>query len=105
MGKRKLRIILRIGPWGFSDGQPIDCIFTNRKSYVPRSVNDIPLLEVTRAEGQALQFVLEDSDLSTRFAEAIKNGKFLELAQNWKKGRFEMHYVPHGKRVAFEDIK
>lgn len=72
MAKRKLRIVLLIHPWGFHGGSPISVYFTDRKEDLGR---------YTRGEGQALRFVLEDADLSSRFAEAIERGLFLEDAK------------------------
>lgn len=71
MAKRKLRIVLRIGPWGFHGGSPVSVYFTDRKE---------DLCQYTRGEGQALRFVLEDADMSPQFAEAIDRGLFLEDA-------------------------
>ena len=81
--KRKLRIILYGGPWGFMSGKfPLDVYFTDRKRDLSR---------IARHEGNALSFVLEDRDLSIRFAEALTNGQFLEDAQ---KGRWELRFIP-----------
>lgn len=103
--KKRLRLILHIEPWGFSKGQTIGCKFTDRKSYVPCTQADPPLYALTRGEGQALQFVLEDTDLSCGFAKALDNGEFLEFAKDWERGEFQMHYVPKGKRVVLVDEK
>lgn len=103
MSKRKLRLIIYIEPWGFSKGQAIRVIFNNKKSYVPNDSH--PLCYLTRGEGQALQFVLEDSDTSCNFAEALRRGNFLEHVQNKELGRFEMRYVPSGKRLELVDEK
>lgn len=70
MAKRKLRIVLRIGPWGFHGGSPISVRFTDQKE---------DLCRYTRGEGTALQFVLEDADMSSRFAEAIDRGLIDEV--------------------------
>ena len=76
MPRRKLRIILRIGPCDFRRF-PIRVKFTDRKEN---------MLEHTRGEGQALSFVLEDGDFSPNFHDALKSGEVLEVfkAENWE---------------------
>jgi len=75
--KRKLRIVLRIGPLGLKNELwPPEVKFVDRPQYLPA---------VTRGEGQALQFVLEDSDCSGPFYEALQNlgdGELLAFLQS-----------------------
>ena len=81
--KRKLRLILYGGPWGFmSGGFPLDAWFTDRKEN---------LANVARGEGNAFRFVLEDTDLSVPCADALNDGRFLTDAQN---GRWELRFIP-----------
>ena len=98
MAKRKLRLIMYIHPWGFSDGDPIKVIFTDKKTY-----GEVGLYELTKGEGNALQFVAEDYDTSTNMYDALRTGKFLEDMQNPELGQMTMVYVPKGKRLELVD--
>ena len=87
--KRKLRIILYGGPWGFLSGKfPMDVYFTDRKKDLSR---------YARNEGNALSFVLEDTDLSFSFARALDSGQFLKDVQ---KGSWELRFIPDSKEVS-----
>ena len=91
----KLRIILAIPPYGFTKGQEISVNFTDKKT------NN--LYRYTGGEGQALQFVLEEADLSTNFAKALRDGRFLETANDFKFGHFELRFVPTNKSIKLVD--
>lgn len=81
--KRKLRIILYGGPWGFMAGKfPLDVWFTDRK----RDASS-----VAGGEGNAFCFVLEDMDVTVHLAEALRDGRFLRDVQ---KGRWELRFIP-----------
>lgn len=91
----KTRVILHIPPWGFTDGQRIDVEFIQKKS------NN--LYARTRGEGQALQFVIENMDMSTNFHKAWHDGTFIKHVTNYKLGHFELRWVPEGKSLKIVD--
>lgn len=63
--KRKLRIVLHIGPLGLQSE-----LLPAKVQFVDRPQN---LAAVTRGEGQALQFVLEDWDCNQAWADGLQN--------------------------------
>ena len=77
MARRKLRLIIHIGPIGFDEIDPPRMYFTDKK--------EDPYI-FTRGEGQAMRFVLEDGDYSPNFYEALADGQLLEFLQSkwWK---------------------
>ena len=65
--KRKLRIVMHIGPTGLDD---TELFWTDKKEDL--------LGKYTRGEGQALQFVLENYDCSPNFFSALQDGTLLK---------------------------
>lgn len=88
VAEKELRIVLYIGPWGFLSGKHAIAVHFR---------DDMPdLRNLARGEGNALSFVLEDTDLSTNFAKALEDGRFLKCTQA---GRWELRYVPPAYHV------
>ena len=99
MAKRKLRLVFHVPMWGFSSGYPMSVYFTDEKTF------DKPhgLYALTRGEGSAFQFVLEDTDLAQGFHEALQSGRFLKDMQDRDYGQMYMVFVPKGKRIKIVD--